>query len=164
MQTSQPSVTRVFPPPHTTTDKGHGRIEIRTLHTTTALNNYLDFPYCGQVFRLVRERILCKKNQRTTETIYGITSLTPQEASPSRLLALNRGHWSIENGSHYVRDMAYDEDRQQIRVKNGPRVMATLRNFAISLFRANGYKNITAAIRRMAAHQGQAFCLLGLRC
>ena len=43
------------------------------------------------------------------------------------------------------------------------RVMATLRNFAISLLRANGYKNITAAIRRMATHQRQAFCLLGLR-
>lgn len=164
MRISPPSVTRVFSPVHTTIDKGHGRIETRTLQTTTDLNDYLDFPYCGQVFRLLRERIDCKNGQRTTETVYGITSLTPKEATPAQLLGLNRGHWSIENKSHYVRDMAYDEDRQQIRRKNGPRVMATLRNFAMSLLRQAGYKNMTSALRCMAAHIQKAFCLLGLRC
>ena len=58
--------------------------------------------------------------------------------------------------------MAYDEDRQQIRRKNGPRVMAILRNFAISLLRCAGYKNITAALRGMAANRRLALRLIGL--
>jgi len=94
--------------------------------------------------------------------VYGITSLTPQEANPEKLLNLNRGHWSIENRSHYVRDMAYDEDRQQIRRKNGPRIMATLRNFAMSVLRRVGYRNIASALRQMAANRPMAFSLLGL--
>lgn len=154
----------IFPPVHCQCDKAHGRLEIRTIQVTTVLNHYLDFPYCNQVFRLTRERLHLLSGQRDTEVVYGITSLTPKEATPARLLNLNRGHWSIENRSHYVRDMAYDEDRRQIRRKNGPRVMATLRNFAISLLRLAGYQNITAALRRMSADRRLALRLLGLRC
>jgi hypothetical protein len=154
----------IFPPVHSQCDKAHGRLETRTLQVATALNSYLDFPHCGQVFRLIRERLNLLSGKRDIEVTYGITSLTPQEATPARLLTLNRGHWSIENRSHYVRDMAYDEDRQQIRRKNGPRVMATLRNFAISLLRLAGYRNITAALRHLAANRRLALCLLGLRC
>jgi hypothetical protein len=154
----------IFPPVHSQWDKAHGRLETRTLQITDALNSHLDFPSCGQVFRLTRERLHLSSGQRDVEVVFGVTSLTPQEAAPERLLHLNRGHWSIENRSHYVRDMAYDEDRQQIRRKNGPRVMATLRNFAISVLRLAGYQNITAALRRMAADRRLALRLLGLRC
>jgi predicted transposase YbfD/YdcC len=50
-----------------------------------------------------------------------------------RLLELNRRHWSIENRSHYVRDVTFDGDRSRIRIGHGPAVMASLRNFAIAL-------------------------------
>ena len=126
-----------------TLEKGHGRLETRSIQTSTALNHYLDFPHCGQVYRLIRERFHMVSRKREVEVVYGITSLTPKEASPEQVLCLNRGQWSIENSSHYVRDMAYDEDRQQIRRKNGPRVMAILRNFAISLLRCAGYKLVS---------------------
>jgi hypothetical protein len=147
---------------HQTVDKGHGRVETRRIQTSTALNGYLDFPYCGQVFRLDRERIFVKTGKVERETIHGITSLTHDRAAPPRVLSLNRGQWSIENRSHYVRDMAYDEDRQQVRRKNGPHVMAALRNFAIGLLRLAGFKNIASALRTCARTTRLALHLLGL--
>jgi hypothetical protein len=147
---------------HETVNKGHGRLETRRIQTSTALNDYVDFPYCGQVFRLERERLFLKTGKVERETVYGITSLTPDRADPASLLVLNRGHWSIENRSHYVRDMAYDEDRQQVRRHHGPQVMATLRNFAISLLRLAGVKNITKALRTCARSTRLALHLLGL--
>jgi hypothetical protein len=132
------------------------------MRLSTALNGYVDFPYCGLVFRLDRERTNVKTGKVERETVHGITSLTPDKADPARLLALNRGHWSIENCSHYVRDMAYDEDRQQVRRKNGPQVMAALRNFAISLLRLAGFKNIASALRACARNTWTAMHLLGL--
>jgi len=137
-------------------------LETRRIQASTLLNGYVDFPYCGQVFRLERERIFSKTGEVERETVYGITSLTPDKADPARLLSLNRGHWSIENRSHYVRDMAYDEDRQQIRKKNGPWVMATLRNFAISLLRLAGFQKIASALRTCARSTRMALRLLGL--
>lgn len=101
--------------------------------------------------------------RRETEVVYGLTSLTPEDASPARLLTLNRGHWAIENRSHSVRDRAYDEDRQQIRRYHGPHVMATLRNVAMNLLGLAGYQNITAALRHLSAHRLAAFGLLGVR-
>lgn len=110
---------------------------------------------------MTRERRPATGGPCQREVVHGITSLTPEEATPERLLRLNRGHWSIENCSHYVRDTVYDEDRQQIRRKSGPRVMATLRNFAIALLRLAGYPYIAAAVRRMALERRSVFRLLG---
>lgn len=152
----------IFPPAHETVNKAHGRIETRRIRVSTALNGYLDFPCCGQVFRLDRERIIVKTGEVQHETVHGITSLTPDEADPARVLSLNREHWSIENRSHYVRDMAYDEDRQQVRKNNGPHMMTALRNFAISLFRLVGFKNITSALRMFARSTRSALHMLGV--
>jgi len=153
----------IFPPVYETVDKKHGRHEIRRIQTSAVLNDYLEFPCCGQVFRLERVRTIVKTGKTERETVYGITSLTPAKADPARLLQLNREHWSIENRSHYVRDMAYDEDRSQIRVKNGPSVMASLRNFAISLLRLAGASKIASALRACARSSRRALHLLGLR-
>ena len=75
----------------------HGRIETRRIWCSTALNAYLDFPHVGQVFLIERESVNKKTGEQTDETVLGITSRTPQEASPERVLAVNRGHWSIES-------------------------------------------------------------------
>jgi hypothetical protein len=58
-----------------------------------------------------------------------------------------RGHWAIEDRLHWIRDVIYDEDRSQIRAASGPRVMATLRNLAISILRLAGHACIAAALR-----------------
>jgi predicted transposase YbfD/YdcC len=151
-----------FPPEYVTKDKGHGRIEIRKIQTSTVLNDYLTFPHVKQVFRI--ERITCNLDGdlMRTETAYGATSLPPKKADGARLLKLSRGHWCIENRLHYVRDVTFDEDRSQIRKGSGPQVMATLRNLAISLFRLHEIKNIAQAVRNCGYNQGSAFQFIGL--
>jgi len=61
-----------------------------------------------------------------------------------------RGHWAIEDRLHWVRDVVFDEDRSQIRTANGPRVMASLRNLAVTILRLTGVTNIAAALRHHA--------------
>ena len=161
--TLPPSSWTLFPPAATTTEKGHGRLEIRHLWSSTALNTYLDFPHVGQVFCLSRAVTECATGTTRGETIYGVTSLPPAQASPAWLLALVRAHWTIENRLHWVRDVTFDEDRSQIRRGAGPQVMATLRNLAISLLRIAGAPFIAPALRQ-AGWAGQAiiFRLLGI--
>lgn len=121
----------------------------------------MDFPFCGQVACIERHTENLKTGKKRSETAYLITSLYPHTASPKQLLDLNRGHWNIENKSHYVRDVTFDEDRSQIRTKSGPRLMAILRNLAISLLRLAAYTNIAAAVRHMAAKPHLALHLIG---
>lgn len=137
-------------------------MELRQIWTSTELNDYLTFPYVEQVFCIHRHFNYLKTHKQTEETIYGITSLTPEKASPSSILKLNRGHWSIENSLHYVRDVTFAEDHSQIRTKNAPRVMASLRNLAISLFRLIGKTNIAKSLRQMSAKPHLILQLLGL--
>ena len=157
----------LFPPQHTTIDKGHGRIERRDIWTSTELNGYLDFPYVEQVFFIKRTTTdlhgnLVAGRKTTEELALGVTSLTVEQASPTRLLALNRGEWEIENRLHHVRDMTYDEDRSQVRKGNRPQAMAGLRNLAISLLRLAGAKNIAAATRHLGRQATRPLRLLGL--
>ena len=139
-------------------DKSRGRIETRTLTTTTWLNGYLDWPQVGQAFRLVRERRV--KGRATVEVVYGITSLDSGAADATRLLALTRAHWGIENGLHYTRDETLGEDRCRVRKGNSPRVWASLRNVAIHLLRGLDEPSVAAAVRRLAADPHQALKLL----
>ena len=145
-----------------TIDKGHGRIEVRTLLVSTALNDYVKFPHVGQVGKLTRSVTHIKSGKETTETVFLLTSLTPQRATPDEILALNRAAWSIENRSHWVRDVTFDEDRSQVRTGNAPRVMASIRNFVIGLLRLNGNKSIAQATRTYAARPSRALALLGV--
>jgi len=104
-----------------------------------------DWPGVAQVCRIVRTTT---RNGKVTEEIdYAITSVPRQQADAKKLLAWWRGHWGIENRSHYVRDVTMGEDASRIRKGNAPQNIATLRNAIISLFRSNGKKNIAAALR-----------------
>lgn len=150
------------PPQHQTTDKGHGRIEVRSIRTSEELNDYLEFPHVRQVFCIRRDVTHLGKNKQSSETVYGITSLSPSQASPRRLLELNRGHWGVENRLHWVRDVTFDEDRSQIRTKQGPRVMASLRNLVISMLRRCGATNIAKTLRWFAFKTHLALKLIGL--
>jgi len=113
----------------------HGRIETRRIWCSTALNAYLDFPHVGQVFLIERESIEKKTGEHTREIALGITSRSPQEASPERVLAVNRGHWSIES-VHYIIDWNYDEDRSRIRTGFGPENITRLRRFAVGVLKS----------------------------
>jgi predicted transposase YbfD/YdcC len=123
----------------------------------------LDFPYVQQVARIERVRVRLKDNTEQRETVFCITSLTPPKADATRLLTLNRGHWSIENRLHYVRDRTFDEDRSQVRKRAAPHMMASLRNLAIGLLRLAGAStNIAAASRFFMRHTERAMELLGV--
>jgi len=146
-----------------TTEKGHGRIETRAIWVSSRFPNYQDFPYVRQVARIERHRLCAKDNTAQHEIVFNITSLTPQRADPKCLLELNRGHWSIENRLHYVRDYTFDEDRSQVRKQAAPHMMASLRNLAIGLLRlAGATTNIAAAVRFFMRNVERAMELLGV--
>src|SRR5437867_10503158 len=67
----------------------HGRIETRRIWCSTELNAYLDFPHVGQVFQIERESIDKKTGVISLETALGITTRTPQQAPPTRVLTVN---------------------------------------------------------------------------
>ena len=139
-----PDFVEVTPP-------DHGRIETRSIWCSTALNGYLDFPHVGQVFRIERESIDKKTGAHRREIALGITSRTPQEASPKRILAVNRGHWSIES-VHYIIDWNYDEDRSQIRTGFGPENITRLRRFAVGILKSfqKPAQSIAEMMRKLA--------------
>ena len=152
----------LFPPPAVTTGKAHGRLERRSIQTSTDLNRYLDFPYVGHVFRIERTVTRGKSGKTRHETVYGVTSLHPQQANARRIGELVRGHWEIENRLHWVRDVTFDEDRSQVRTGTGPRALASLRNFAISRLRLAGCANIAQALRQQARDWRLPLTLLGI--
>lgn len=63
---------------------------------------------------------------------------------------------------HWVRDVTFDEDRCQVRTAAAPRVLATLRNLAISVLRHAGVANIAKAQRWIARQASRALAVLGL--
>lgn len=129
------------------TSLGHGRIETRKIWTTNALNTYLNFPHVGQAFVIERMRIEKKTGKRSLELAYGLTSRTPDQATPQQVLTTNRGHWSIENSCHYILDWNFDEDRSRIRTGHGPENVSRLRRFAIGLIKAKGVDSVAQKMR-----------------
>jgi hypothetical protein len=94
------------------------------------------------------------------EVAYAITNLSRREATPRHLARLLRDHWHIENRLHYVRDVTYREDLSRVRTGSGPRVMASMRNIAISIHRLYGEKNIAHATRACCQKSTRAFARL----
>jgi hypothetical protein len=144
------------------TTKGHGRLETRTLVASTALNDYLDWPGVQQVMRLERQVIDLITGECSCQVRYAVTSLPPQLASPSDLLQLWRGHWTIENNLHWVRDVLFGEDASRVRTRHAPQVLAVCRNTVLTLLRLFGYSQIAAARDHFAARPSQAFGLVTL--
>jgi predicted transposase YbfD/YdcC len=115
-------------------EKGHGRTEKRKLETTSILTLGMKWPGLQQGFRITRTRT--EKGVTTVETHYGITSLSEEQADAKRLLDLVRGHWEIENGLHWVKDVVLGEDACRVRRGNAPQVLAALRNATLHLVSA----------------------------
>ena len=147
-------------PAFKTVDKSHGRIEQRTcavIPLDGVDEEIAPLPGRRQAFRIVRERTVLSTGKHSIEATYGLTSLEPKRAGPAEVLALNRGHWEIENRVHYVRDFSYDEDRSRVRNGKLPRNLACLANAAISIVQLRGrFRHQPQAHRHHAAHQGEA--------
>jgi predicted transposase YbfD/YdcC len=141
-------------------EKGHGRLEKRTLTASRDLKGYVEWPYAEQVFKLEREFQQLNTGKRSQEVVYGITSLMASEANAARLLEITRGHWGIESGLHYRRDVTLREDRCRVRMGQAPQVLAVINNLVLGLFARLGYTHAPEARRHFAAHLDEAVNLI----
>lgn len=145
-------------------DKGHGRVERRTLRVTSILTSQQKWPGLKQGFEVTRERT--EKGKTTVEVVYGVTSLGAEEADARRLLGLVREHWRIENCLHWVRDMTLGEDACRVRSGGAPQVLAALRNTVVHLLAGQAAASATgesraAVCNRLAARPADALDVLG---
>jgi predicted transposase YbfD/YdcC len=153
------------PPPSpdriaTSWDKGHGRIEKRTLEATTILTVGSKWSGLKQGFRITRERTA--KGKTTVEVALGITSLSPERANAAALRAFLRTHWHIENKLHYVRDVTLGEDACRVRKGTAPQVLAALRNAVIHLLSAVEAESHPEAIELLQLRPEEAKRLIGV--
>jgi len=140
-------------------NKGHGRIECRTLSASGMLKGFANWPYAEQVFRLERYCERVRDGKITTEVRYGVTSLAASEASPECLLQRVRNHWQIENGLHYRRDDTLREDRCRLKGQ-GAHAMAVINNLVLGLLRRRGITDVPTARRHYAARLDDAVTLV----
>lgn len=141
-----------------TLDKGHGRIEERQIWVSSALKEYSDWPAMEQVFKL-KCRVIDGLGQISEAVHYGVTSLPRKAASPQRLLQLVRGHWGIENGLHYRRDVSLQEDGSQVRMGQAPHVLASLNNVVVGIAAHHGQTKLPSAQRAFAYRLERALWL-----
>jgi hypothetical protein len=120
----------------------------------------VDFPGAAHVFRIRRDTFDHAGNRLSKEVVHGVTSLTADRAAPALLAGLVRSHWSIENKSHWVRDVVYREDDQHAYAGTGAQVMATVRNLALGLSRLAGITQITRSLQRIAADRTHIFSVV----
>jgi predicted transposase YbfD/YdcC len=143
---------------HVTRDKGHGRRETRShLVMDAPAGVKALFPAAGQVARVIRTRTVTtwasdghtrtRVTRTGTETVYLIITMTARQAPPEHIAVYIRNQQSIENKSHYVRDVTFREDSSQVRTGSRPRIMATLRNLGMGLIRQAGLSEIAATVR-----------------
>jgi hypothetical protein len=153
-------MSRRFPPPHRSVDRGHGRIEHRTTWTASAPAD-LGFPHAEQVVICQRHTTDLAGSSARTEVVYALSSQPALAAGPAQLGALVRAHWQVE-ALHWVRDVVFAEDASRIRSASGPQVMATLRNLAVGLLRLAGHTRIAATLRWIGRSPARALAFLGL--
>lgn len=145
-------------------NKGHGRLETRHLTCTDDLDDFLAWPGVQQVLRRECERVILKTGEVSRAVTYALTSVGAAEALPDELAALWRGHWTIENRRHYVRDVTLGEDACQMHVGAAPQALAAVRNAVISLLRPAGWRNIAAGLRHFSASVHDALQFIGVPC
>ncbi|MGQ9564848.1 MAG: ISAs1 family transposase [Thermogutta sp.] len=146
-----------------TINKSHGRLEKRCIQTSAMLNDYLDWPGLGQVYRLERHFSWIRQDKvikTSYEVEYGITSLTREQASPKRVMQVRRNHWRIETGLHDRRDVTFCEDATRMTKGASGRILATIHNVVLALIKQAGFQNAAQARRWFNGHIDRAFALL----
>jgi predicted transposase YbfD/YdcC len=140
--------------------KGHGRLELRELWSSTQMNAWCETAWAGvaQVFRLRRD--VKEGDHKREETVYGITNLPRKKANASRLLALQQAHWRVENRLHYRRDVTLGEDACQVRIAGAPQALAALNGGVLALMDWLQVPNVAAQMRHFCAHPAEALQLL----
>lgn len=140
-------------------ERGHGRCERRTIKIAEVARG-IGFPHAAQAFQITRKTKPLDEKRWATEVVHGVTSIPPGRVRNDRVGEAVRGHWTVENQLHHCRDVTFDEDRSQVRTGHGPRVMASLRNLALSTMRLAGHENVAAASRHYHARSHRPITLL----
>lgn len=146
-------------PDHVSVDYSHGRIIKRSIWVTDA--GAIRFPHAAQVMRIRRDTYDLTGTALAREIVHGITSLDPGRGAPATLAGLTRGQWGIES-VHWIRDVIFEEDASTGYTGNGPQVMATLRNIAISLLHLAGITEINRTLQRITRDRTRALLFLPL--
>jgi predicted transposase YbfD/YdcC len=142
------------------TNKGHGRLETRTITVSSQLKDFLDWPYLEQVFKLERRFVSLKTGEIQQQIEYGFTSLTREEIAPLSLLNKTRSYWGIENGLHYRRDVTLREDYTRMTKGKAGQAMACLNNLILGiLLSKKKYRTIPTARRYFSADPVEALDL-----
>lgn len=133
-----------------TTDKGHGRKETRECWLLTDLS-FLDEDE-RRLWRDVRAVVKLRCTRQVADKVslqerYYLTSLTDVE----QVAYAARGHWGIENGLHWVLDMAFREDESRVRSGNAQANLVTLRHLALSLLKREQSLKVGVKAKRMRA-------------
>ena len=144
-----------------TVTKGHGRLETRTLECSTAGTEHLVWPGMAQIVRRTCEHTVIKTGKHSIEVSYGMTNLGSDEVRAADLEAVWRGHWTIKNRKHYVRDVTLDEDQGQADCGSTPQALASLRNALIDLMRQHVWNNLADALRQYGASVARVRALIG---
>jgi predicted transposase YbfD/YdcC len=116
--------------------KGHGRIDVRECWATSdpeylaSVGQAKQWTNLQSLIMIVRRRIIA--GEETSKTRFYISSLAP---NAKRILKATRQHWSIENGLHWVLDIAFNEDRSRVRKDHAPANLAVLRHMAVNLLK-----------------------------
>jgi predicted transposase YbfD/YdcC len=134
-----------------TIDKQHGRLEQRRITTSGMLAGRVDWPGLRQVFKIDREVEEVRTGKKRSETVYGVSSLSDQQADARRLLEIVRKHWMIENGLHYRRDWSLREDYCRLRIGEAAQAMAVINNLLVGLVLRQGFKYLPDARRVYSA-------------
>jgi predicted transposase YbfD/YdcC len=92
--------------------------------------------------------------------IYGVTSLSADQASPAQLLELLRSYWHIENNLYYPRDVTLHEDQTRFKKRSAAHCMAILNNLVLAIIAHSDFPFVPSARRFFAAHPDRALALL----
>jgi predicted transposase YbfD/YdcC len=154
-----------IPIAHTHSETGHGRAESRSIKVMAIADSLggIAFPHAKLALRVHRRRRPTGKKQ-TRETVYALTSLDAHQASPAELAAYVRGQWTIENSSHYIRDVTFAEDACTVHTGSAPRAMASLRNLANGVLKTIGADNIAKTTRAIRDLPERALPFFGISC
>lgn len=145
-----------------TVDKGHGRLETRTLEASPSRNDWLNWPAVGQVLRRTCRRVHQRTGVVEQAVMLGSTSLPFHPSRVGQVEASWRGHWGIENRVHSVRDDTLREDRGQAHTGATAQALAALRNAILTLQRHQRWTTMADAVRHYAVSPLRALRLIGI--
>jgi predicted transposase YbfD/YdcC len=133
-------------------ERGHGRTVDYTLESTPALNDYLLFPDVAQVVRRTRSVYEHRSRQQCVHTEYLVTSLPRHLVTLEHLAQLRRWHWTIENVTHYPRDVSFGEDRCHVHTGSAPQALAAFRNAIAGTLHVEGWPYLPNGFRYCQHH------------